>query len=131
MERRSTGRYIATIWATASLALAVLWPYWDRLLGLAPACGLKSLTGYPCLTCGSTRAIRALLGGDLGAACTVNPLTTLGVGILFLGGLASGLWLLGVRPDLKLRGRNLRWALAGALVLLAANWVYLLISNPR
>ena len=52
------------------------------LLGLAllrPArpifpCGFHALSGLPCLFCGGTRAVRAILHGDLQAAIYLNPL---------------------------------------------------------
>ena len=50
----------------------------------APAlCHFRRLTGVECPTCGSTRAVRAMMRGDLLGALTANPLmTTFVVGIV-------------------------------------------------
>jgi hypothetical protein len=90
-------------------------------------CYFRGLTGWPCMTCGSTRALGALARLDLAAAVTANPLAV-------AVGVALGLW--GV-ADLTLaaRGRALSVevspavarALRIAVVLaVAANWLYLL-----
>jgi hypothetical protein len=38
-------------------------------------CVFKAVTGWPCLTCGSTRAVSALFRGDVLGAFGANPLT--------------------------------------------------------
>lgn len=39
-------------------------------------CVVKTLTGWPCLTCGATRAAVLLADGHVGAALRMNPLVT-------------------------------------------------------
>jgi hypothetical protein len=58
--------------------------------GHYPSCPFLFITGYYCPGCGSTRAIHAIVHGDLGQAFDHNPLT-----VLFLPYLvwAWGSWL--------------------------------------
>lgn len=51
-------------------------------------CPLKLLTGIPCPGCGTTRAVFAMLNGDVIQALMINP-----IGLLFSAGilLASGI----------------------------------------
>ena len=90
-------------------------------------CYFRAFTGWPCMTCGSTRALGALAHLDLAAAVAANPLAV-------VVGVAIGLWGL---ADLVLAPRRralsievspavarvLRIALVAAV---AANWLYLL-----
>lgn len=93
-------------------------------------CTFKGLTGLPCPTCGSTRALGRLVTLDFGGAFVMNPLTT--VGLLALGG-----WAL---ADLLLlaRGRRLSVAVGprlafvlrlAAVALVLANWAFLLAAR--
>lgn len=47
------------------------------LLSIAPSCAFKGLTGMPCPTCGSTRAVVHLSQGKLASALALNPAVTL------------------------------------------------------
>ncbi len=59
-----------------------------------PPCVFHSLTGWFCPGCGMTRALHALVHGDVGAALALNPFAP-----LLAAGLAlSVAWLLGFRP---------------------------------
>lgn len=97
-------------------------------LGLTPpACGFRALTGEPCLTCGSTRLLEALLHGDLVGAFLWNPLVFLaGTAVALWSLLSTGRWLHGrppLRPRVSRGGRTiLRIA---AVVTLLAGWAYL------
>ncbi len=58
---------------------------------LLPLCPLANLTGWPCPSCGITRAALALLQGDPARALALHPLAPL---VLLLAGLfAGGAWL--------------------------------------
>lgn len=116
---------LTLIVAGTALAVARLYPLWrDHLV---VACPLLQLTGLPCPTCGGTRALAALVSGDLGAAFAWNPAVA-------AGGLAAALWLpLGAlllalpaaRPALPVRlPAAVRW---GAPLLIATNWAYLIL----
>lgn len=100
--------------------------------GLWRGCLFKQLFHVPCPSCGSTRAILALLRGDVAASVACNPL-----GLLLAAGLAVlPLWLLTdllcrraslyrlfLRVDLLLRRRRV-FAVFVCLVL--ANWAWVL-----
>ncbi len=44
---------------------------------LFPPCMFKAFTGYHCIGCGLTRALHALVHGDIGGAFAMNPLAML------------------------------------------------------
>jgi hypothetical protein len=53
---------------TASLA-------WVKLAGTPPAyCPMRTVTGLPCLACGSTRSFVALVNGKVAESFRLNPL---------------------------------------------------------
>ena len=93
-------------------------------------CVFKGLTGLPCPTCGSTRALGRLFGLDLTGALAMNPFTTVLAAVVAAWALADVALLprgvaLGVRTS-KTAGFTLR---VGALLLFLANWVYLLAAG--
>ena len=93
-------------------------------------CVFKGLTGLPCPTCGSTRALGRLFALDFAGALAMNPFTTLLAVVVAAWALAD-LALLPTRRALELDvpprlGAALR---AGALVLFLANWVYLVAAG--
>ena len=116
------------IYALPALAL-LLWlgaEAWLVEIGHPAPCPFKLLTGHPCPTCGSTRAVLRLLHFDLLGALALNPLVTL----VFL---ATPV-LVGMHVWLRRRGgeglgplfHRHSWKLAVGLVLaLLVNWVYL------
>jgi len=89
-------------------------------------CVVKGLTGLPCPTCGSTRALGRLFALDFAGALAMNPLTTMVAVVLAAWGLAD-LALLTRRRSLGVEASpRIGFALRVlALVLLLANWVYL------
>jgi Protein of unknown function (DUF2752) len=93
-------------------------------------CLFKGLTGLPCPTCGSTRALGRLVHLDVAGALAMNPLTTLAVALLAIWALCDlGLLARGRALDLEM-GRPLSRVvrlLAVAAVLM--NWLYLLASG--
>ena len=60
--------------AAAFVMAALAWP--DRLSqvvgAVSPGCPFHRLTGLSCPGCGGTRAVQALLAGDVWAACRFN-----------------------------------------------------------
>jgi hypothetical protein len=92
-----------------------------------PVCAFKAITGIPCLTCGSTRAVGLLFAGDVWGALAMNPLTTLVVFGVGLWGLAD-LVLLLRRSALEVKlSRTTALVVQGtAVALLIANWAYLI-----
>jgi hypothetical protein len=100
------------------------------LLGLDrlpfPVCFLKATTGFPCPTCGATRALGRLLHLDPAGAFVLNPLATVGIVVLAVWALADlALLPRGRALDVEVGpplGRIVRLAVAAAILL---NWVYL------
>jgi hypothetical protein len=93
-------------------------------------CVFKGLTGLPCPTCGSTRALGRLFALDFAGALAMNPFTTAAAVVLAAWGLAD-LALLTRRQSLGVEvsprtGFALRVL---ALALFLANWVYLLAAG--
>jgi len=91
-------------------------------------CVVKSLSGLPCPTCGSTRAFARLFELDPAGALAMNPFTTL-VAVVIAGWAVADVLLLPRRRALRVSlsaslGRALRVA---AFVAFFANWVYLLV----
>lgn len=130
-----------TLWVSVGGLLVVAgwtWPAWGGWLSIA--CPLKQLSGWPCLTCGGTRAFVAAVAGRWVEALGWNPLVGLGGVALVVGlPLASAVLLSGSRqrgaPSFRGSGGVLRhlagarwWRLA-ALGALAANWIYLVLAG--
>jgi hypothetical protein len=112
--------------AVCLLAVVALTP-----LAFPLVCPLSALSGVPCPTCGSTRALFALGEGRWLAALRFNPLTTvavtLGIPWLAHGVVASLLRLprLRLRPDPadRRRLRLLAW------LAIAFAWVFLIVDG--
>lgn len=105
---------------------------YDRLPVSLPECGFLLRTGLPCPGCGGTRSMEALSAGDPAAALRYHPLATLAV-------FASALWLVlrfarfragGAMPTAGEFHRRLKFTLLIATLLLAANWIYLMLFLP-
>lgn len=98
-----------------------------------PPCLFRWVTQVPCPTCGTGRGARALLGGDLWAAFTWNPLffglLSLGAGLMLLRVVgARKVVLLDRDPQSRDPRRTRRLWLAGG-ALFVANWIFLLIAG--
>ncbi len=93
------------------------------------------VTGYPCLGCGSTRAIRALLRLDVGAALALNPLFVV-ASVIFAGWLIRkagrdfGVWPADPGSMEKPVFEGRRWLWPVLVVAMMANWAYLLWRTP-
>jgi hypothetical protein len=111
------------VFAAAGIRLAHL----DRLP--FPVCTFRALTGLPCMSCGSTRAMGLLGRLEPAAAFRMQPLATVAALLVLVWGLAD-LALLFRRRALRLEctqreGMVLTWT---ALGLVLANWAYLLLT---
>ena len=113
--------------AAVLAGVGVLGALWLKLGLPVPGCVFFALTGWPCLTCGGTRAVRFLLRGEFGAAFSLNPL----VGVCLCA--LAGFWVYAVCAVLG-GARRIRFSAVspglrkGVLlvsgVLAGANWVY-------
>lgn len=98
---------------------------------VVPACVFKGLTGWPCPTCGTTRALLALAAADPRAAFGFNPLAAaVAAGwatyIPYGLGAAWGLW---PRARLRLDGLDAQVVGVGAIGVFCANWIYLIAAG--
>ena len=93
-------------------------------------CVFKGLTGLPCPTCGSTRALGRLFALDFAGAVAMNPLTTLAAILVSAWALAD-LALMSRGRALSLEvGKPLGFALrVTVFVLFLANWAYLVAAG--
>ena len=102
-----------------SLGVSVL------LRDLAPdvtLCGVKALSGLPCPFCGGVRATAALGQGALLEAFAWNPAVT----VLHAGLLTSGAALAVGRTPPWLTAKRQRFVFRAVVVILLANWLYLI-----
>jgi hypothetical protein len=89
-------------------------------------CIFKVVTGWPCLTCGATRALARLYALDPLGALAMNPLAVAGGLALVPWALADlALWPSGRALSLELAPSAARWARVLAITAAVANWLYL------
>lgn len=90
----------------------------------AETCPFHWLTGHPCATCGSTRALLALLQGRILEALWYNPLIA---ALLLVGGTLGLLRLITGRSLLIHLKPKERWVVGMlALLVFLGNWVWVL-----
>ena len=93
-------------------------------------CGWKLMTGFPCPTCGTTRALACLARFDLAGAFAMNPLASSAACLVAVWA-AIDLALLPSRRALavSLDASPARALRALAVIALAANWLYLVAAG--
>jgi hypothetical protein len=125
---RSVGpeeRSLAWVLALGAVSALVLAPVLARVAPFVPGCPFHALTGVPCPGCGTTRALLALVRGDVPAALAWNPAATVALLAGWIAATCAPIWVLlegplpAFAPVLPARSR---WLLVGLLVL---NWAYL------
>jgi hypothetical protein len=89
-------------------------------------CVFKTLSGYPCPTCGATRVVRSLFQFDIVSAFLWNPLLFLG-GIVFVAWIVYGFYVLfsGKKVQAVLTENEKRFVRWGIMILFFLNWIYL------
>ena len=99
-----------------------------------PRCPFLAITGFPCLTCGATRATIAFLHGNFSLAWWWNPLAFLAL----CGVAAFDLYAVAVLLSRSARIRIVDWTRAeknfariAVVSMLAVNWIYLLSHRDR
>ena len=70
------------IWLSIALGATYLFIFEPGKTGFFPACPFRTLTGFTCPGCGSTRGLHRLLHGDIVSALEFNPL--MGLSLPFL-----------------------------------------------
>ena len=120
------GGILAGIAAMAAVAVGLL-----RLDALPfTVCFFKLVTGLPCATCGSTRALGRLFHGDVAGAFGMNPLAAAGM-LGLLPWAAADLALMTRRkaPGLELGPAAARVVRVAAVAAVFANWAYLVAAG--
>jgi len=120
------------LWTSVGvLAAALAWVLASYPLpGPIGLCVFKALTGWPCVTCGGTRAIRALFAGHLAVALRENPLVVLvaagwtGYAVYALGAVTRRWPRVRIQLDLG-TVTAARWTV---LALVALTWAYLVVD---
>jgi hypothetical protein len=117
------GAILAGIGALATAAVGLV--HLDRLP--FAVCYFKALSGFPCMTCGATRALGRLFELDVAGALAMNPLVTVGL-LLLVPWAAFDLALLPSRRAFRveLGPGAARVARVTAVFAILANWGYLL-----
>jgi hypothetical protein len=117
------------IWFCVTITAGILAVVWFRLALPLPRCTFHAVLGFPCLTCGSTRAAAAIAGGNIAQAWQHNPLACLAIGALAAFDLYALVVLVTRAPRLRVgivsaAARRSALALLGCAALL--NWAYLI-----
>lgn len=108
----------------SGLAIARLFP---QMTAMMPPCLFRSLSGWPCPSCGATHAGLLLSQTRLTAALAANPFFTLlylgmaVIGLRTLAGLVTGKTIV-LHGLSRVPGGPARWLLLALLL----NWLYLL-----
>lgn len=115
------------VWGSV-LGLAGVWVWvWVQLGFPVPGCGFRGVTGWPCLTCGATRVVRALVAGEVVGAMWLNPLVTVGLVGAGLYVVYAAVVVVGRTKRLRVEiesgeeAKRVRWVVGLGVVL---NWVY-------
>jgi hypothetical protein len=119
---------LAVLWAAAAALAVVATPWLSWVARALPPCALHSLTGIPCLACGSTRAALALTQGEWMLALALNPLAAGLILVGVAGGFAAPLWVAAKGPLPRALGAAARWR-AAAWLALVAQWSYLIATG--
>ncbi len=117
------------IWGSVLGFVAVGGWAWIALRLPTPRCLIYRWTEWPCVTCGGTRAGRALMRGDFSEALAWNPLLTGSIVVAAMFVMYAGV-VVGFRlPRLRVTAVTRRSGLllrVSFVVVLAANWIYLI-----
>jgi hypothetical protein len=122
------------VWLAVSITALAGGVAWFSIGLGAPRCPFLSVTGWPCLTCGATRATIAFLHGNLPLAFSWNPLAFLALCGVAVFDLYAVVVLLGRLPRL----RTVDWTRTEKNIVrvaivcaLALNWIYLIAHRGR
>lgn len=120
------------IWSSiAFVSLAGFWLY-TRLPDAEPLmCPFHAMTGWPCVTCGGTRATMALMQGAIPDAFRWNPLVAL-AGLAAVPYFAYALMVVVFRLPrihVDLDARDWIWIRVSTATALAATWTFLVVDG--
>jgi len=95
-----------------------------------PPCVFHQLTGIPCLSCGATRAATAFFEGDFLAMLHHNPLIVVSaVGLVFFSLLKLSEFIFGWSLRVGVSTMVATVIRVGAVIIIAANWMFLILSQ--
>lgn len=130
MSRNKLYALLSTACAAGYIWIIITF-YQTNALGNDPTvCLIKSITGVPCPSCGSTRSVLSIFSGHFTEALYWNPLGVVIVLILLI----APFWIafdLVTRNDSLLRFYNQtelilkkRWVAIPAIILILVNWIW-------
>ncbi|MFO7937663.1 MAG: DUF2752 domain-containing protein [Kiritimatiellia bacterium] len=131
-ERKEAGWKECREWLVflASLSLAAV-----ALAGLhfcgVQLCLFHRFTGLPCPVCGSSRAVIMLLNGNFSEAFLLQPLASAAMPLaaLLFSGYAYMLFFRGVAISVSFSEWERAFIFSALLLLLAVNWLYLIVNG--
>lgn len=113
------------------LVIGSLWIFYSERLPIHPSCLMKTLSGVPCPGCGGTRAVSALLHGDVFNAIYINPLSLL----VFIFFCIAPIWTFidGIRNKRTLynvltKRISMSWIIIFS-VIIVLNWIWNIIKG--
>jgi len=96
----------------------------------AMQCPFHSITGLPCLSCGATRALTCLQNGDISGLFYNNPLLVIFCfGLFFFSLFKVAEFIFKFEFKLVFSRRFSLAARMTAIVLIAANWLFLIVTG--
>jgi len=108
------------------LAVILAGSFKHLILNCTSSCPFKTLTGYPCPTCGMTRVLISLSQADIFAAITFNPLISIGIISTLIFAVISLLALFSRQElDISLSRKHLLIIRILVPIVLVINWLYL------
>lgn len=113
---------IVMLWLALGITAVLLSSHLDRPVSL---CLFKRVTGVPCPTCGFTRGGLCFLRGRPDQALLYNPLLFSVLGLFTAAVGMRVLFARSLKIQLTVNERIITWLLA--VVLLAVNWIYVIL----
>ena len=102
------------------------------LLKILPsfACPFYHITGIPCMSCGTTRAVAAIWRGDIIDAFWFNPLVMIfTAGLFFFSLLKFGEFIFHKHIKMNFGPKAVRYARYLLALALMANWLFIVVNN--
>lgn len=129
-ERDRKGRIEFGIIYGVMTIFALLAARFLPVLTIFPACAFKSITGFPCPTCGSTRSLVHIAGGDILSAFGYNPLFSISLLFAVTAFVYGSFRLLFSLPRLAFLLSEAEKSFLKAALILAvlSNWAYLCLT---